>query len=90
MDCTRSTGFLLWKKACGRPSIGACDECRLFICQLHGNIRGDGGLTCNLCHAAANDTDSDSGGSWFSFGDSDSSSSDSGGDSGGGDGGGGC
>jgi hypothetical protein len=74
MDCNRSTGSLFWKKPCGNPSIGACDECRIFICQMHGNIRGDGGITCNACHARDNDDSSDSGSS-ISFGSSDSSSS---------------
>ena len=49
MDCVRTTGFLFWKKPCGRPSIGACDYCRTFICQMHGNIRGDGSKMCNEC-----------------------------------------
>lgn len=71
MDCVCKTGFLFWRKPCGRPAIGACDDCRLFICQMHGNIRGDGGLTCNACDAAENDSDS---GSWFTFGSSSSSS----------------
>ena len=81
--CARESGFLFWKKRCDGPSIGPCDECRLFICQTHGNIRGDGGLTCNTCYASDNDTDSDSSsssGSWFSSSSS-SSSSDSSSDS---------
>ena len=65
--CARQTGFLLWKKRCDAPSIGPCDQCRLFICQHHGNIQGDGGMLCNQC---AHVEDEDSSGSWFSSGSS--------------------
>jgi hypothetical protein len=93
--CARETGLLFWKKRCDGPSIGPCDQCRLFICQHHGNIQGDGGLLCNQC---ANVEEEDSGGSWFStsssgsdgdasFSSDSASSSDSGGGGDGGSGG---
>ena len=70
--CSKETGFLFWKKRCENPSIGACDECRRFTCQMHGGIQGDGGLLCNACLNKEEDS-----GSWFSWSSDDSSSSSS-------------
>ena len=96
--CAKETGFLFWKKRCDRPSIGACDECRLFTCQIHGGIQGDGGLMCHACLGSEGAGDAASGAgigssmlassfldSSVSSADSSSGSSDSGGggDSGG-------
>ena len=66
--CMTETGFLFWKKRCEGPSIGPCDECRKFTCQMHGDIRGDGSLSCHVCFNAENEDS----GSWFSWGSSSS------------------
>lgn len=72
--CTVRTGFLFWKKICGKQGTLRCLECSLPMCPAHTRNE-PGRQLCVRCNPS-DDTDSESGSSWsWSWGSSDSSGS---------------